>query len=276
VNVGEVLRRSTEHLAARGSETPRLDSELLLGRALGLSRVELYTSFERPLTADELESARALVARRASREPLQYVLGEWAFRRLTLTVDRRGLIPRPETEVLVDRALARLDGYGDGASVLDVGTGSAAVALAIADERRDVQVTGIDVSPDALALAAENRARTGLDIALAQGDVFDGLPAGPWALVVSNPPYVRSAELAGIAAEVADWEPRQALVDEGQTEALVGAAAAVLGPRGALALEIHEEEAVSVEGMLAASGFVDVVVTRDLAGRDRVVDGLRP
>ncbi len=105
-----MLRLSTEHLAAKGSETPRLDAERLLAKATGLERIELYMSFDRPLTASELDAARALVARRARREPLQYVLGEWGFRRLTLTVDRRALIPRPETEVLVERALALLAG----------------------------------------------------------------------------------------------------------------------------------------------------------------------
>ena len=168
-------------------------------RRLGLERIELYMAFDRPLTPPELDAARALVARRARREPLQYVLGEWGFRRLTLTVDRRALIPRPETEILVERALALLAGL-DRPRVLDVGTGSGAIALAIADEHPGAVVTGLDSSADALALAAENVARTGLVVELARHDLFEGLPAGPWDLIVSNPPYVDAADLPTSAA----------------------------------------------------------------------------
>ena len=217
--VGHVLRLSTAHLAARGSETPRLDAELLLARATGLERIELYMSFDRPLNAAELDVARELVARRARREPLQYVLGEWGFRRLMLTVDRRALIPRPETEILVDRALALIAG-SEAPRVLDVGTGTGAIALAIADEHAGALVTGIDSSADALALAAENVTRTGLAVQLASHDLFEGLPAGPWDLVVSNPPYVDAADLATLQPEVRDWEPHAALSAEGAVEAV--------------------------------------------------------
>ena len=158
----EVLRRSTEHLTTKGLSTPRLDAELLLAHALGLTRIELYMALDRVLTAAELDAARVLVARRARREPLQYVLGEWGFRRLVLSVDRRALIPRPETEILVERGLALLAGR-EAPRVLDVGTGAGAVALAIADEHPGARVTGIDVSEQALALAAENAATTGLE-----------------------------------------------------------------------------------------------------------------
>jgi release factor glutamine methyltransferase len=274
VNVGEVLRRSTEHLGTHGSETPRLDAELLLAHALSLSRIELYTAFDKPLTSRELEAARVLVARRARREPLQYVLGEWGFRRLTLAVDQRALIPRPETEVLVERALARLRGR-DAPRVLDVGTGCGAVALSIADEHPGARVTAIDVSEQALALAACNQARTGIEVALLRADVFEGLPEGPWDLVVSNPPYVLAAELEALAPEVAAWEPHAALVDEGHTEALVRAAASELASGGWLAVEIHAERTEAVVNLFAAAGLVQVVITPDLAGRARVVEGAK-
>jgi len=270
--VGHVLRLSTAHLAARGSETPRLDAELLLARATGLQRIELYMSFDRPLNAAELDVARELVARRARREPLQYVLGAWGFRRLMLTVDRRALIPRPETEILVDRALALVAG-SEAPRVLDVGTGTGAIALAIADEHAGALVTGIDSSPDALALADENVTRTGLAVQLASHDLFDGLPAGPWDLVVSNPPYVDAADLATLQPEVRDWEPHAALSAEGAVEAVARGSVSTLASGGALALEVGEGQAAPTAALLAELGFVDVLVTPDLAGIDRVVEG---
>jgi release factor glutamine methyltransferase len=273
--VGHVLRLSTAHLAARGSETPRLDAELLLARATGLERIELYMSFDRPLNAAELDVARELVARRARREPLQYVLGEWGFRRLTLTVDRRALIPRPETEILVDRALALIAGR-EAPRVLDVGTGTGAIALAIADEYAAAGVTGIDDSGDALALAAENVARTGLVVQLASHDLFDGLPSGPWDLVVSNPPYVDASDLATLQPEVRDWEPHAALSAEGAVAAVARGSVSALAPGGALVLEVGEGQAAPTATLLAELGFVDVLVTPDLAGIDRVVEGRRP
>src|SRR6185295_18734649 len=172
-------------------------------------RIELYMQLDRPLTTTEIDRARALVAPRARREPLQYVLGEWGFRRLTLAVDRRALIPRPETEIVVERALALLHGL-EAPRVLDVGTGSGAIALAIADEHPGSRVTAIDVSPDALALARENAARTGLTIELLEHDLKAGLPGGPYDLVVSNPPYVEPDELPTLMPDVREYEPHLA------------------------------------------------------------------
>ena len=272
LTIGDVLRRSAEHLAGKGSERPRLDAERLLGRVLGVDRIELYMHLDRSLTRDELEGARALVTRRASGEPLQYVLGEWGFRRLTLAVDRRALIPRPESETVVERCLALLDG-ADAPSVLDVGTGSGAIALAIAHEHPGARVTGIDVSEDALALARENVERTGVDVELRRHDLFAGLPGEGWDLVVSNPPYVRAVEIASLPRDVVDWEPDVALVDRGQTDALVRDAAAALRPGGALVLETHENGASDVAALLGEHGYAEVTVTCDLAGRERVVEG---
>ena len=275
MTIGEVLRRSTDHLAARGSGRPRLEAERLLGHALGLERVELYMHLDRPLSAAELDGARALVRRRAAGEPLQYVLGEWGFRRLTLRVDRRALIPRPETETLVERCLALLDGH-DAPRVLDVGAGSGAVALALADEHPGARVTAIDVSEAALSLARENAERTGLAVELLCHDLFAGLPGDGWDLVVSNPPYVRDDELASLAREVVDWEPALALFDRGHTEALVREARRALRPGGALAVETHEDGASGVAVLLEREGYVAVRTTKDLAGRDRVVEGRTP
>ena len=275
MTIGEVLRRSTDHLAARGSGRPRLEAERLLAHALGLERVELYMHLDRPLSVAELDDARALVRRRADGEPLQYVLGEWGFRRLTLRVDGRALIPRPETETLVERCLTLLDG-DDAPRVLDVGAGSGAVALALADEHPGARVTAIDVSEDALSLARENAERTGIVVELLHHDLFAGLPGDGWDLVVSNPPYVRDDELASLASEVLDWEPALALFDRGHTEALVRAATQALRPGGALAIETHEDGASGVAALLDREGYVAVRTTKDLAGRDRVVEGRTP
>jgi release factor glutamine methyltransferase len=270
--IGEFLRLSTEELERNGSERSRLDAERLVAHAVGLDRVGLYLHLERPLTRAEVDRARELVRRRAAREPLQYVLGEWGFRRLTLRVDRRALIPRPETETVVERCLALIAAL-DAPRVLDVGTGTGAIALAIADEHPGALVTGIDISDDALALAVENAARTGVTVELRHHDLFAGLPGGDWDLVVSNPPYVRRDELVRLAPEVVDWEPQVALVANGQTEALVRDAATVMRPGGALVLEAHEESATAVASLLVAHGYHEVAVTEDLAGRRRVVEG---
>ena len=165
VPVRDALDSAVVAIAASGSDTPRLDAELLLARSLGLSRIELYTQHDRPLTDDERAAARELVQRRGKREPLAYVLGDWDFRRLTLKTDARALVPRPETEIVVERCLELLDGI-ESPRVVDVGTGSGAIALAIAQERPGARVHATDISAGALALAAENAAANGLDVDL--------------------------------------------------------------------------------------------------------------
>ena len=273
MTVQEVLRRATEHLG-RTSETARLDAELLLAHALGRERIELYTDFDRPLNPAELDVYRALVARRARHEPVAYILGEWGFRRLTLTVDARALIPRPETEIVVERALAHLDGR-DQPRVLDVGTGTGAIALAIADEHPHARVTAIDVSAAALELARENAGRTGLAIDLRQHDAADGLPEGPWDVVVSNPPYVEPKDLVTLMPDVRDYEPHVALVGRGATEAIAAASAEVLAPGGALVLEVGDGQAPATAALLERLGYGDVRTTPDLTERERVVEGRR-
>jgi release factor glutamine methyltransferase len=274
LSLGEVLRRSTDHLAAKGCETPRLDAELLLAHALVMKRIDLYMAFDRPMVSAELDAARALVARRAGREPVQHILGEWGFRRLTLSVDGRALVPRPETEVVVERCLALLAGC-ESPRVLDVGTGTGAIALAIADEHTGARVTGIDVSPDALALARENVERTGIEIELAEHDLYAGLPIGPWDLVVSNPPYIAASEADALAPEVRDWDPHVALFAEDAVGAVARGAVPVLRDGGALVLEVGDGQTAEVAALLGELGFRDVRVTPDLAGRERVVEGLR-
>jgi release factor glutamine methyltransferase len=272
VTLAEVLRGAVDYLAGRGVPSPRVDAELLLARALGLQRIELYTQHDRPLTEAERGAARELVARRGAREPLAYVLGDWDFHRLTLKTDARALVPRPETEVLVERCLELLEGV-DAPRVLDVGTGTGAIALALKSERADADVVATDTSPGALALARENAGSLGLDVTFVETDLAAGLD-GPFALVVSNPPYVLAAELDALEPEVRDWEPRAALVDGGQTLRLVEQARTLLD--GPLVLEVHEERAAEIAAALGTAGYTDVKVGTDLAGRDRVVEGVWP
>jgi release factor glutamine methyltransferase len=274
VTVRDVLRAATEYLERKGVDSPRVDAELLLAHALGLSRIQLYTEHDRPLTEAERAAARTLVERRGRREPLAYVLGEWGFRRLTLKTDRRALIPRPETEVVVERALEHIREL-DEPTVLDVGTGSGAIALAIADEAPRARVTAMDVSQDALALARENLELTGINgrVRLVEHDLTSGLGEHDFDLVVSNPPYVEPDELATLQPEVRDWEPHVALVASGATEKLALASREALRPGGWLVLETAAGMGDRVERLLSDFGFSDVTITPDLAGRDRVAEG---
>jgi release factor glutamine methyltransferase len=272
VTVAETLRRSTEYLDGKGVPSPRVDAEHLLGKALGLTRLQLYLEHDRPLREDELAAVRELLARRGRREPLAYILGSWGFRRLDLLVDERALIPRPETEVVVERCLALLAEVAEPA-VLDVGTGTGAIALAIADEHPGARVRAIDASEDALALARENAERAGLVVDFLAHDLTAGLPDGPYDLVVSNPPYVEPGDLAGLQPEVRDWEPRSALVGEGLTEAVARGAREVLRAGARLVLEVGDGTAAAVSELLAGLGYEEVRATRDLAERERVVEG---
>jgi release factor glutamine methyltransferase len=273
--LGEVLRLSAGYLSEHGSPTPRLDAELLIGHALGLPRIELYTNFDRPLDERELAACRALLERRGRREPVAYIIGRWGFHGLDLTVDGRVLVPRPETEVLVERCLALLDGR-DAPRVADVGTGSGAIALAIKAARPDAAVTAADVSPDALAVARANAEALGLGIELVEADLLAGVD-GRFALVASNPPYIGEAEVAGLEPEVAEYEPRLATVagpaGTEVLERLAAAASGALEPGGWLVVECGAGQAEAVRGMLAAAGAVETFGEPDLAGIDRVVGG---
>ena len=254
------MAAAVAELAEAGCDTPRLDAELLLADALGVDRAALYTR-------DDIEPPPGFadrIRRRAAREPVAYITGRRAFRRIELAVDRRVLIPRPDTETLVEAAL----GLPAGASVHDVGTGSGAVALALKDERPDLVVSGSDASPAAVEVARANAERLGLDVTFSAAR---GLPAGAWDLVVANLPYVRADEWDGLAPEIRLYEPRDALVsgDDGLDAIRALAADAPAGMRAAL--EHAPEQAVSVRALLR-----DAETLRDLAGRERVTVGLVP
>jgi release factor glutamine methyltransferase len=275
VTIGDALARATARLAEAGVDSARLESELLLARACDdCARALLYAELDREMSDEQLDAFEANVARREQREPLAYILGEWGFRRLTLKTDRRALIPRPETEMVVERALEHVRDVDD-PEVLDVGTGTGAIALAIADELPSARVIAMDVSEDALSLARENLELTGINgrVRLVEHDLTSGLGAGDFDLVVSNPPYVEPEELPTLQPEVRDWEPHVALVASGATEKLAQAATEALRPGGWLVLEVAAGAGERVERLFSDLGFEDVAITPDLAGRDRVAEG---
>jgi release factor glutamine methyltransferase len=274
VTLREALAGSTDYLARRGLERARFESELILAHTLGLSRVQLYMDLDRSLNAEERERSRKLVERRGGREPLAYVLGEWGFRRLTLKTDARALVPRPETEILVERALAMIEKL-EAPRILDAGTGSGAIALALADEHPGARVLAIDSSAAALELARENAAFCGLEIELRQGDIRDPI-AGEFDLVVSNPPYVLPEEIESLEPEVRDWEPSEALVGVGVPEALAGRARELLVRGGWLAVELGEGQQGAYSTLLGDLGYEAVTITPDLTGRERVVEARWP
>ena len=271
----EAVRDVARELGEAGVPSPRVDAEFLVAHVTGLSRSELYAS-GRSLAEGEAGRLRSLVERRRAREPLAYVLGEWGFRGLTLKVDRRVLIPRPETEVLVESCLARLEGFPE-PRVLDVGAGSGAIALAIAEEHPGARVVAVDRSREALSVAEENLARRAVDgrVLLRQGDLVGGV-AGPFDLVVSNPPYISPEDFATLQPEIRLYEPREALVGSGVGAAVARAARAVLAPGGWLLLECGDGQAEDLAAELVQLGYADVTKTRDLAGRERVVEGRWP
>jgi len=267
----EALTASTDALRAAGIDEPRLDAELLLAAATGWDRARLAARPDAEIPPGASRRFAEMVRRRLRREPVAYILGRRGFRRLELAVDPRVLIPRPETELLVELALELRPG-----SVLDVGTGSGAIALAIADELPQSAVTALDTSPAALELARENAERVGLAsrVEFALGTVP---PAeGGFELVVANLPYVSEAEWDGLQPEVREWEPRAALLAGADgLDAIRAVIPELAGRAEVLALEVGIGQAETVGGLLRAAGF-DAIETRpDLAGIPRVVIGRR-
>ena len=267
--VAAVLATRTRVLAKAGCATPRLDAELLLGEVLGLDRAGLLTHSASEVSSAQLDAFDDMVRRRGDREPVAYILGRRAFRHLELNVDPRVLIPRPETELLVEVAL----GLPTGAAVADVGTGSGAVALALAFERPDLRVCGLDASQAALAVARANGVRLGLPVSFACADLLDGQA---YEAVVANLPYVRAAEFATLPAEVAGYEPRLALDGGRDGLDVIRRLVAWLPPSvGFVALEIGAGQADAVDDLLLGAGLGSVERLRDLAGIERVVVGRR-
>jgi release factor glutamine methyltransferase len=272
--VVDFLGLASAYLAARDFEQPRLDAELLLGHVLGLGRLELYLHHDRPLEEAEVDAFRELLRRRGRGEPVAYLVGTTGFRSLVLATDARALVPRPETEVLVELALARLP---DGGALLDLGTGSGAIALAVAGERPDATVTASDADEGALALAAENADRAGVRPRLVRADLYEGLPDGErYDVIAANLPYIPVGDVR-VEPGVHEFEPHRALYAGADGLDLIRRAIAGapdrLSPGGWLVLELGQGQAATVAGLLAERGFTDVEVTRDLAGIDRYGTG---
>jgi release factor glutamine methyltransferase len=268
----EAVRMVAQKLDESGVPSPRVDAEILVAHVLGFSRSEVYSADDQ-LSDEELRRLHVAQERRRLREPLAYILGEWGFRRLTLKIDRRVLVPRPETEVLVERCLEHLSDLSE-PRVLDVGVGSGAIALAIADEHPAARILAVDHSADALAAARENLALAPVDgrVEFRRGDLLAGI-SGPFELVVSNPPYVSPEDFETLEPEVRLFEPRDAIVGVGVGAEIAQAARAVLAPGGWLLLECGDGQAAELAAELERLGYRDVVRTRDLADRERVVEG---
>jgi release factor glutamine methyltransferase len=274
LSVLEIIKRTTGFFEQRGVESPRLNAELLIGHALGLKRMQLYLQFERPLTEAELEKIRPLVKRRGGREPLQYVMGETEFSGLKLKVDRRALIPRPETERLIELVMQQF--ASPPATVLDLGTGSGAIALALAKAWPGAVVTAVDKSEEALALARENAEACGLAgrVKFVSSDWFAAVPAGEkFTLIVANPPYLSDDETAAAQPEVKDFEPRMALSaganSAADLERIIRAARTYLAPGGLLACETGIAQHQALVALATGEGYARAESLRDLTGRER-------
>lgn len=275
--VHQVLRRAQAYLTRHGVEGSATSAELLLAHVMGTDRAGLALG---PRTLSPVESkafGRAL-CRRCQGTPVQHLTGEVGFRHLVLEVGPGVFIPRPETEVLVEVVLAALTGVAH-PKVVDVGTGTGAIALSIKDERPDARVVAVDRSPEAVRLARANASRLGLDVEVVEGDLLTSLPIDqqdPFDAVISNPPYVAASDHGSLPAEV-KADPYEALVGDRSIYAtLARQASEHLGPGGVVGVEIEETSGEDVCRQLRAAGFVEVALARDLAGRDRVVTARMP
>lgn len=270
-----LLRWTTDYFTEKGIDNPRLDAELLLAHVLKLDRVGLYLNFERPLNAEELDAIRPLVKRRGQREPLQYLIGHTEFWSLTFEVTPAVLIPRADTEIIIEEALNRAEGTGE---LLDVGTGSGAIAISLATELADWKITALDISDEALEIAGRNAEKNGVggQVRFLHADLAQ-LPQQQYDLIVSNPPYIAPSEWDELMPEVRCFEPQKALLaaDNGLDcyRKLAAQAQSRLKPGGWLLVEIGYRQAEVVTRLFTEAGLQDLFVRDDYAGQPRVVGG---
>lgn len=274
----ELLRWTQDFFKSHGIDDPRISAELLLAHVLGIERIALYVRYDQPMDREELSRFKSLIRRRAAREPVAYILGKKAFWNSDLQVDRNVLIPRPETECLVENALELLQTMGKGCRVLDLGTGSGAIAIALAQERADLEIFAVDRFPGALSVCRNNARALGMGerIKLFGGSWFAPLHAGAkFHLMVSNPPYIPSGQLHGLAPEIRHYEPMTAL-DGGKDglsdiRRLIADAPVYLKTGGALLMEIGYDQGPSVQALLQADERYEAVeLKKDYSGIDRV------
>jgi release factor glutamine methyltransferase len=277
VTVLEVIQKSADFLAKKGVDAPRLQTELLLAHVLQMPRMKLYLNFERQLSDPELDSLRKLVQRRGQREPLQHLVGTTAFCGLEIAVNRHVLIPRPETELLAEAGWQFLSTSNQQpATALDFGTGSGCIAIAVAAKCVTARLVALDVSPEALAAAQQNAAKNNVNdrIEFRQGDGFAALMSGEqFDLIISNPPYIASAEIETLQPEVRDHDPRGAL-DGGADgldfyRRLAVEAGQFLKPEGKIMLEFGEGQAEKIGGIFAAQGWSVEAIREDYTQRQR-------
>ncbi|MGH8024532.1 MAG: peptide chain release factor N(5)-glutamine methyltransferase [Limisphaerales bacterium] len=278
MTVLETIQKSADFLAKRGVESPRLQAELLLAHWLKMPRMKLYLNFERQLTEPETGALRELVSRRGRREPLQHIVGSTSFCGFEITVDRRALIPRPETEILAELGWTFLGSSASGRSALDLGTGTGCIAIALAARCSEARVLASDVSADALALAAENAQKNNVAarIEFARGNGFAALPGNAaFDLIISNPPYIPTSEIETLEPEVRDFDPRPAL--DGGADGLdfyrtfAAQAGARLKPGGKAMLELGDGQSPAVRKLFEDEKWIVEAVKDDYSQRARIL-----
>ncbi|MEO8426432.1 MAG: peptide chain release factor N(5)-glutamine methyltransferase [Verrucomicrobiota bacterium] len=285
MTVLEIIQRSAQFLAKKGVDSPRLQIELLLAHVLQMPRLQLYLNFDRRLTTNELERVRNLVKRRGQREPLQHILGSTSFCGLEIAVDPNVLIPRPETELLAERAWSFLNSRAAGGapSALDFGTGSGCLAIALAMKCPEAKIYALDISPGALSVARQNAVRHTVAerIQFFEGDGFSALPASSrFDLIAANPPYIPSTAIDALQLEVRDYDPRVAL-DGGEDgldffRRLAAEAAAHLNPGGRMMLEFGDDQGDALRKLFTAHNWIVEAIESDYTARARILIAAAP